>query len=132
MPIPVTGLATALCGLLLVALAARVSQLRMRHRVALGDGGNAELGRAIRAHGNTAEHAPIFLLMSACSELLAGPTWLLAALVALFLLGRLLLVWGLVRAPINSARRNGAALTYLSQLLLALLLLVQLVRGFAA
>lgn len=132
MHIPVTGFATAICGLLLVLLALRVSRLRMRQRVALGDGGNAELNRAIRAHGNSAEHAPIFLLTSLCYELYAGSSWLLAGLVALFLFGRLSLSWGLSRASINGARRLGAGLTYFSQLALALALLTQLLRGLAA
>lgn len=129
MLIPVTGFATAFCGLLLVLLAARISLLRTRLKVALGDGGHKDLGRAIRAHGNTAEHAPIFLLMSACYELQGGYFAALVTLVALFLLGRLLLVWGLYRASINSARRNGALLTYLPQLVLAALLMVQVVSG---
>lgn len=132
MHIPVTGFAAAFCGLLLVLLAARVSQLRVRHQVALGDGGNRELTRAIRAHGNTAEHAPIFLLMSACYELQAGRTEPLIGVVALFLIGRLLFVWGLSRASINAARRCGAVLTYLPQLLIAVLLLIQLAGSLAA
>lgn len=132
MHIPVTGFATAFCGLLLVLLAARISLLRTRLKVALGDGGHKDLGRAIRAHGNTAEHAPIFLLMSACYEIYVGASWTLIGLVALFLLGRVLLVWGLYRASINSARRNGALLTYLPQLVLAVTLMVQVVAGVLA
>lgn len=132
MHIPVTGFAAAVCGLLLVLLALRVSRLRMRHRVALGDGGNAELNRAIRAHANSAEQAPIFLLMSLCYELSTGSSWLLIGLVALFLLGRLSLSWGLSRASINAARRLGAGLTYVSQLALALALLARLLRGLVA
>ena len=132
MHIPVTGFATAFCGLLLVLLAARISLLRTRFKVALGDGGHKDLGRAIRAHGNTAEHAPIFLLMSACYELHAGPSLVLIALVAVFLVGRLLLVWGLYRASINSARRNGALLTYLPQFALAAMLMIQVVSGALA
>jgi uncharacterized membrane protein YecN with MAPEG domain len=132
MHIPVTGFAAAVCGLLLVLLALRVSQLRMRHGVALGDGGNAELNRAVRAHANSAEQAPIFLLMSLCYELYAGSSWLLIGLVALFLLGRLSLSWGLSRATINRARRLGASLSYFTQLALALALLTQLLRGLAA
>ena len=132
MSIPVTGFATAFCGLLMVLLSVRISLLRMRLKVALGDGDHPELRRAIRAHGNTAEHAPIFLLMSACYELYVGASWHLIGLVAVFLLGRLMLVGGLYRAVISSARRNGALLTYLPQLLLALLLMAQVVGSLLA
>lgn len=132
MYIPITGFATAFCGLLLVLLSVRISLLRIRLKVALGDGDNPELRRAIRAHGNTAEQAPIFLLMSACYEIQVGASGFLTSLVAVFLLGRLMLVWGLHRAVISSARRNGALLTYLPQLLLALMLMVQVIGSLLA
>lgn len=61
--IPATALAAAVLGLLVVVLAARVSVLRVRHKVSLGDGDNRELARAIRAHGNTVEFVPLFLIM---------------------------------------------------------------------
>jgi len=127
MHIPVTGFAAAVCGLLLLFLAMRVSQLRLRHQVALGDGGIAELTRAIRAHANTMEQAPIFLLMSLCYEMYLGAGLSLMLLVAGFLFARLLFAWGLSTATVSPSRRLGAALTYLTQLGLALALLVQVV-----
>ena len=127
MPIPVTALAAALCGLLLLFLAMRVSQLRMRHQVALGDGGKSELIRAIRAHANTCEQAPIFLLQCACYEIYFGAGWTLILLAAAFLLARLLLAWGLSTATLSPPRRIGAGLTYLTQLLLSLALLGQVI-----
>lgn len=127
MHIPVTGFAAAVCGLLLLFLAMRVSMLRMRHRVALGDGGIVELVRAIRAHANTMEQVPIFLLMALCYEIYVGASPWLMLLVAGFLLARLLLAWGLSTATLSLPRRLGAALTYLTQLGLALALLVQVV-----
>ena len=54
MAIPVTAALTGFCGLLLVVLAARISRLRLRHKIAWGDGGNTELMRAVRLHANTA------------------------------------------------------------------------------
>ncbi len=127
MHIPVTGFAAAVCGLLLLFLAMRVSQLRLRHQVALGDGGIAELARAIRAHANTMEQVPIFLLMSLCYEMYLGAGLSLMLLVAGFLFARLLFAWGLSTATVSPSRRLGAALTYLTQLGLALALLVQVV-----
>src|SRR5262245_54425056 len=69
MQIPVTAALAGFSGLLLVTLASRVSMLRMRHKVAFGDGGNPELMRAIRTHGNTAEYAPLFVLLVLAWEL---------------------------------------------------------------
>ncbi len=125
MHIPITGFAAAACGLLLLFLSLRISQLRLRHQIALGDGGNSALLRAIRVHGNTTEHAPIFLLQCACYEISGGAGPSLMGLVALFLLARLLFAWGLSRRTVSLPRRAGAALTYLAQFGLSLLLLVQ-------
>lgn len=127
MHIPVTAFAAAVCGLLLVFLAVRISMLRLHHKVSLGDGGIAELGRAVRAHGNTMEQVPIFLIQCACYEIYLGAGFFLMGLVAAFLLARLLFAWGLSRQTLSSARRIGAGLTYLTQVLLSLALLAQVV-----
>lgn len=127
MHIPVTGFAAAICGLLLLFLAMRVSMLRLRHQVALGDGGVGELARAIRAHANTVEQVPIFLVMALCYEIYLGASPLLMLLVAGFLVARLLFAWGLSTATLSRSRRLGAGLTYLTQMALALALLVQVV-----
>ena len=125
MPIPVTGLAAAISGLLLLLLALRISQLRLRHKVSLGDKGIPELMRAIRVHGNTVEHVSIFLIQCACYELAAGRDGLLIASVAVFLVARFVFAWGLSRSSLSLARRAGASLTYLAELVLSLALLVQ-------
>lgn len=130
MHIPVTGFAAAICGLLLLFLAMRVSVLRMRHQIALGDGGIAELVRAIRTHANTVEQVPIFLVQCACYEIYLGASPFLIGVVAAFLLARLLFAWGLSTATLSLPRRIGAGLTYITQLLLALALLVQVVNTF--
>lgn len=127
MHIPVTGFAAAVCGLLVLFLAMRVSQLRMRHQVALGDRDIPELMRAIRVHGNTIEQVPIFLIQCACYEIYLGAGFFLMTIVAVFLLARLVFAWGLSRATLSPARRIGAGLTYVAQLLLSLALLVQVV-----
>ena len=128
MPIPVTGLAAAISGLLLLLLALRVSQLRLRHKVSLGDKGIPELLRAIRVHGNTVEHVAVFLIQSACYELSSGSSPLLIGCVALFLGARLIFAWGLSRSSLSLARRAGAGFTYLAELVLSVALLVQAVN----
>ena len=50
-------------GLLTVVLGLKVARMRGRKRVSLGDGGDAELTAAIRAHGNLIEWVPICLLL---------------------------------------------------------------------
>jgi len=126
MAIPLTMALTAFCGLLLVALATRISMLRMRHKVAFGDGGNAELMRAIRVHANTAEHAPIFVLMALAYELARGTTPLLVAVVAAFVLARVGFAVAIVGRGLHRLRMATALATYLAQAALAVALLAAL------
>jgi uncharacterized membrane protein YecN with MAPEG domain len=120
MLIPVTAATAVLCALLIVGLGLRVSQLRLRLKVALGDGGNPALLGAIRAHGNAVEYAPIFLVLSLCFEAYAGSVLGLVVLDSAFVVARLLAAWGLSRSSVHPARRLGAMLTYLVLLLTAL------------
>ena len=119
MSIPVTAALAAFCGLLLVGLASRVSALRFGLKIPFGDGGNPALMRAIRTHGNTAEHAPIFLLLALAWELSRGSTALLAGVAGLFVLSRILFTVGVLGRGLHLLRIAGAGGTYLAQLLLA-------------
>lgn len=129
MQIPVTAACAALCGLLILTLALRVSLLRNRYRVALGDGGNDELMRAIRAHANTVEFVPIFLILSLGQELYAGASSTLMVLVGLFLFARVSFAIGMSLAPVHPLRRVGAGLSYLTLLLMSLLLLAAVAKS---
>lgn len=120
MAIPVTAALAAFCGLLLVGLASRVSVLRFSLKIPFGDGGNPALMRAIRTHGNTAEHAPIFLLLALCWELARGPDGFLVAVGVLFAVSRLLFTAGVLGRGLHLWRVVGAGGTYVAQLLLAL------------
>ena len=122
MAIPVTAALAAFCGLLLVGLASRISLLRVRHKVSFGDGGNPALLRAIRTHGNTAEHAPVFLLLALVLELTSGTTGLLIGVAVLFVASRLLYTAGVLGRGLHLLRMAGAMGTYIAQLLLAVAL----------
>lgn len=127
MQIPVTAACAALCGLLILVLAFRVSLLRMRYRVAIGDGGHDELVRAIRVHANTIEFVPIFVLLSLCYELYAGANAVLIGLDGVFVAARIAFAVGYSVAPVHPLRRLGAGLSYLSLLLASGLLLAAVV-----
>ena len=128
MAIPVTTALAGFCGLLLVGLASRVSMLRLRHKIAFGDGGNPALMRAIRTHGNTAEHAPLFLLLALAFELSRGTTNFLIGTAALFVLARVLFTTGVLGRGLHTWRMAGALFTYLAQALLAVALLLAALR----
>ena len=123
MAIPVTAALTGFCGVLLVGLATRISMLRMRHKVPFGDGGNTELMRSIRVHANTAEHAPIFILLSLVYEYTRGSTTFLTAIVSAFVLARIAFTVGILGRGLHQARMAGATVTYVAQAVLAVALL---------
>ena len=65
----ITLLYAALCTLLILVLAGRVIAARWQHKVGLGDGGNTELNRRVRAHANAVEYVPLALILLGGMEL---------------------------------------------------------------
>lgn len=53
----------AINGLLVTLLAMNVSYNRMTLKIANGDGGDVDMRKAIRAHGNAVEHCLLFGMM---------------------------------------------------------------------
>lgn len=121
-PLPVvTALYAGLVGLLLLALAALVSRLRRARKVGLGDGGDRELQRAIRVHGNAVEWALPGLLLLLVAELNRADPLLLHACGIAIVAGRVLHAFGLTRtAGVSFGRFYGSALSWGAILVLAL------------
>ena len=118
------ALVTALCGLLAVFLTVRVIMHRVRTAVNAGDGGDAQLAQAIRAHANFVEHAPLALLLLLVSERLGTPALAIAIMGAVLLVARAANAWGLSHSLGPSmARQAGAALTLLTVTALSLSIL---------
>lgn len=84
----------ALLALLFVALSWRTIGLRRRYRVAVGDGGQPELLRAMRVHANFAEYVPLALLLIALVEIGGSPAWLVHGLGLALLVARCAHAWG--------------------------------------
>ena len=111
----VTGIVASILALLYVKLTFNVIGQRRQHKVGLGDGGHESLNRAIRAHGNLAEFAPIGLILIGCLEYNLAPYFLTAPMAVLFLAGRLLHPMGMKDATISwSPRVKGMQLTLVS------------------
>lgn len=95
-------------------LGMRVSQLRIRDKVAIGDGGNARIAARMRAHANFVEYVPTFLILLGLVELARGTqTWLWAVGI-LFVIGRLMHPFGMDRPAPNLLRMGGTAITWLT------------------
>ncbi len=85
----VTPVYAGLLVLWFLVLAWRVIR-RRGHGISLGDGGDPAMLRVIRGHANFAEYVPLALLLMAILELCNLSAYVLHALGAMLLIGRLL------------------------------------------
>jgi uncharacterized protein len=118
----------ALFGLLSTALTARVIMNRVRSGIQAGDGGDASLARAIRAHANFAEQVPLALLLLVLVDGFGVAATIVHALGTALVIGRIANAVGLSRSlgP-TPPRQAGAALTLLVIVAASLLILYRVV-----
>jgi uncharacterized membrane protein YecN with MAPEG domain len=102
----------AIFAVMLVALSLRVARTRGNVRVAIGDGGNKILLRAIRVQGNFTEYVPMALILFMFVELQGWPRWLVHGLCLVLLAARLLHAYGITQEPEDiRLRATGMATT---------------------
>lgn len=120
----------AFLGILAVALTVRVILCRVKTGIQAGDGGNAELAQAIRAHANFTEQVPLALLLIALAEATGAPTILILALGSGLVIARLASAWGLSHSlgP-TMPRQAGAGATALVVGAASLLIAYRLFAG---
>jgi len=111
-PIPITAIFAALLALMLVATSVRVTVLRARKKIDLFDGGDPELGRALRAQGNFIEYVPMALALMALVEWMGVPAWLVYVLGIALVTGRIAHAWGLYTNTFPG-RAGGATITWI-------------------
>lgn len=120
----VTPLYAALLTLAYLWLSLRIPRLRMKYKVGIGDGGQPELARAIRVHGNFAEYVPLALVMMFFTESAGASPWFIHALGVILLAARGLHAYGLTKSSGTSPQRfMGTILTLFVLLATALLTL---------
>ncbi len=68
MTLAITGVYAAALTALYLLLSARVILVRRAQGINLGDGGNPDMLRRMRAHGNFAEYAPLGLILLLIAE----------------------------------------------------------------
>ena len=101
--------------LLMAGLGTNVSLIRLRRKIFVGDGGDKHLPKAIRAHGNSAEHVPLLLVLLVLLGMLdAGATGVMVV-GALSLLSRCLHAGGRLGNK-RLFSTTGATLTYYLEL----------------
>ena len=87
--LPITTLLTCGLAFLLLALSWTVIKGRRSLSLSTGDGGDSMMERRIRAQGNLAEYAPIFVILIALAELQGGNAVVVSILALVFFVGRL-------------------------------------------
>lgn len=112
--VPVTSLYAALSALLIVALGFNVSRQRRAFGVDIGEGQRPEMLLAVRAHANAIEYLPLALVLLMLIELGGAAAWLLHALGASLLIGRLAHAQGLLvrGGGVSPGRFIGTFLTW--------------------
>ena len=124
-------LCTVILALLLFALGFHVSLGRGRERRGAGfdDDPTSNLYKRVRAHGNTAEYAPMFAILFLALDQFQLGTWEVSLIIAATAC-RVLIVAGMLMSPdLNKAqplRFVGALGTYVTGLGLAVALLLHL------
>ena len=102
-------------GLLMLALAWKVIRFRQTKGVGIGDGGDKAITRAIRAHANFTEWAPLTLLILLVADLRGAGPYVVGALGGALLVGRLVHAIGLSASAGPSWQRlGGMVLTMLA------------------
>lgn len=108
----VVPLYAALLGIVFFVLSVRTLRLRRSLNLAIGDGGNPVMLRAMRVHSNFAEYVPLCLVLLGFSELQGTSPMVLQLLGLCLLLGRLSHAYGVSQPRENFAFRiSGMALT---------------------
>lgn len=126
---PIVSLYAAILALLFAGLGLRTIVLRNRLRIAVGDGGNPQLLRAMRVHANFAEYVPLTLLLIFFVEQAGAPPLRVHVLCATLLAGRVLHAIGVSRLKEPIALRvTGMILTFVPLIGAA----TQLLRFYAA
>jgi len=118
----ITALYAGLNAVVMFALALHVVRQRWRAKVGIGDGGDADLARAVRAHGNNIEYVPYVLVLLLCLEFGQWPAWLVHALGLALTIGRVAHGIGLNQSQGTSpGRALGMVLTWSTLLIAAVL-----------
>ena len=118
---------SALLGLLLMGLGFGVSTARGRNEVLIGHATDPvdPVHKIVRAHGNTAEYAPMLAVLMLVAARFEPATWVLWVM-GIGTAARFLIVVGLMIGSLdkpNPFRFAGAALTYVTGIILAVYVL---------
>ena len=109
----VSPIYAAVLGFVFVALSVRTILLRRRLKVAIGDGDQSILARAVRVHSNFAEYVPLSMILVYFLEVQSGTSPWIHVLCSALLIGRIIHAFGISQVEENYRYRvSGMALTF--------------------
>jgi uncharacterized membrane protein YecN with MAPEG domain len=121
----------SLLAALYIFLSLRVIRMRRRDRIALGDGNNRRLQRAVRVHANFAEYVPLALILAAFVELQQSSPLIIHLMCLALIMGRVVHAYGVSQEKEDYRLRVvGMALTFGAIATSALRLLGSFLFGF--
>jgi uncharacterized membrane protein YecN with MAPEG domain len=97
MILPITLTIAGAAALLNIWLARRVGQMRLTHKVSIGDGGNEALIARMRAQANFIEYTPFVLILILLIEMAEGSRLWLWIVGGVYILGRIAHGFGMDR-----------------------------------
>jgi hypothetical protein len=113
MTIQISPFYAAILALIFIALSVRTLLLRRKLQIAIGDGGDQRMLRAMRVHANCAEYAPISIVLIALFEALGGFGLLVHVFSICLLAGRISHLYGISQETENfQFRVLGMTLTF--------------------
>ena len=121
MTAPITALYAALLAIFLVVLGGLVVRMRIKERIAIGDGGNKAMLAAIRVHANAVENLVIFapLVLIAQALTISSPITIFACALYFWSRAAHLVVYTLGIAGLRTLAFTGG---FIAQAILALAL----------
>src|SRR4051812_16599236 len=120
MILPITLTIAGAAALLNIWLARRVGQLRIAHKISIGDAGNEALTARMRAQANFIEYTPLFLILLGLIELAVGSKLWLWIVAVLFILARIVHAIGMDRPQPDRLRLRMIGIMVTMLLLLGL------------
>lgn len=85
----IAALAAAILAVMQVILMVTVGNRRRTSAISFGDGGDADMLRVMRRHGNFIENAPMFLILLSLLEILGGSQSIVLGLATVFVVTRI-------------------------------------------
>ncbi|WP_226018963.1 MAPEG family protein [Novosphingobium sp. FKTRR1] len=116
MILPVTLSSAGAAALLNIWLCIRIGMVRTAKKISVGDGGDEDLVRRMRAQANFVENTPFILVLLAAIELARGSSLILAGVAGLYMLGRVAHGVGMDGGVFGKGRMAGTLITMLTLL----------------